>query len=131
LAQDFDEATRYFSGTRNIRWIERNRSDALVAAATVFSASEARFWSALARFHGLVPRETFARTADALNTDRINTFGMEQVRNEFVIAFEVEIADVEKSTPSRASLRFAKEFQSTADDVQGAGPEMFSDNRPI
>src|SRR5437870_4744139 len=31
-----------------------------------FSASDARFWSAVARFQGLVPRETFARTADAL-----------------------------------------------------------------
>ena len=31
-----------------------------------FSASDARFLSALAWFHGFVPRLTFARTADAL-----------------------------------------------------------------
>src|SRR5208282_1493909 len=30
------------------------------------SASDAKFWSAVAWFHGFVPRDTFARTGDAL-----------------------------------------------------------------
>src|SRR6266404_2974639 len=73
-----------------------------------FSASDAKFLSAVAWFHGFVPNETLARTADALTLTEYTLSGCSRYGMNLLYPSRSRSPTSKKITPSRDSLRSRK-----------------------
>jgi len=108
FAQNRNQGARDFTRADDVAGIERNGRDALVPPATVFFRERGQILAGGRQIPRIGSQGNFGARSGRAYADRIDALRMQQIRNEFVVAFKVQIADVKENHAIARLDAFAK-----------------------
>ena len=114
------------AGAREVGGVEGDGGDARVAAAAEFFGERGEIFVGGGLIPGVGAERNFGADGRGADADGIDAFGVQKIRNEFVVAFEVEVADVKENHAVNGFGALAKNFDGFAMAFEQR-PEVFGD----